>query len=500
MGFLANRRRRLVQQTIEQFQEATDQQLVATGAIAAYGGYGVDPIDGDRGFVPLGQSPREMPWFTLERARASSVAGYRANPMARAIIDTYTSFCVGDSGLTLQCTNDEVRVVADEFWNDPANCMHEQDIMLRSHLLNGETAYEMMTGEWTGIVRRSVIDPLIITGVNLFRGNPLWPSEIVIRNAGAEPDTKAVIRIDDITGLRSGEVMFWRSFRALETDRRGTPFLTPVLDWLDNYDQVMSNLIDRTAVARYIALHYQLGGTAPDGNPWTQESIDDYVKRRGGNHMPRSGSSEFTTADVKIEPINVQSGSFEDTNTAEGVLTSVAAGTGLSKHWVAEPGDVNRATSLSMAEPVRRRVGGVQRLWLDYQTELVRFAVDRAVAAGRIPSMVPATAADGSTGSGVEVPAAQTVRITGPEVAAADSNIVATVLANLSTALDKLVARNVLSVDAARVAAQKAWEEFTGVPFTADLAAKGDANDIVDHVEDNAATVKSSPLGSVLTV
>jgi hypothetical protein len=122
---------------------------------------------------------------------------------------------------------------------------------------------------------------------------------------------------------------------------------------------------------------------------------------------------------------------------------------------------------------------------------MVRYASTRLSPPGRLPSMVQSTSATANADSpGPLVAASKTVTVTGPEVAAADSNIVATVLANLSGALDKLVARNVLSVDAARVAAQKAWEEFCGVPFTADLAATGDANEIENAVDDNASTVK----------
>src|SRR5437016_5843546 len=89
--------------------EASPEVLVATGARPGW--YGRDPIDGDVGYRPAGAVSREAPWWTLERARAYSVAAYRSNPMATAIIDTYTAFCVGDSGLKIQATNPEVAAV-----------------------------------------------------------------------------------------------------------------------------------------------------------------------------------------------------------------------------------------------------------------------------------------------------------------------------------------------------------------------------------------------------
>ncbi|MEL4403041.1 hypothetical protein AAEJ42_22680, partial [Shewanella algae] len=65
--------------------EASIDQLIATGAA---GTYGIDPIDGDAGFVRVGQTGRQIPVWTREKMRAYSVAAYRLNPMARAVIDT----------------------------------------------------------------------------------------------------------------------------------------------------------------------------------------------------------------------------------------------------------------------------------------------------------------------------------------------------------------------------------------------------------------------------
>ena len=65
--------------------------------------------------------------------------------------------------------------------------------------------------------------------------------------------------------------------------------------------------------------------------------------------------------------------------------------------------------------------------------------------------MVEAT--DPKTGVTYEIPASQAVTITGPEIAAADAQMTAQVLLNLSTGLENLVNTGVLSRDAAGVAA-----------------------------------------------
>ncbi|MEU4576620.1 hypothetical protein [Nonomuraea sp. NPDC023979] len=451
--------------------EASPQQLAATGA-------GYDPIDGEAGWRRAGSGGREVPYWTQERARQFSIAGYRSNPMARAIIDTYVSFCVGDSGVTFQATNAAVRRVVEEFWDDPRNQIGAgQELGLRSNLLMGETLRELMVGSGSGVVRYAPLDPASITDVTMARGNVLWPERVVL-GSGSDERKLSVAGVDDATGLRDGEALFWTPFKTVETDVRSMPFLTPVLDWLDSYDTILSNLIDRTALARYLVWDVTVEGE--------QDDVDAFVASRGGTHVPRSGTIEVHNQSVTWKPQTADTGAYEDSNAAKSVLTLIAGGSGLARTWLADPEDANRATSLTMAEPVRRRVQGVQKMWLALQTEFTRFAVDRAVAAARLPRTVEAT--DPRTGQAYEIPAAQSVLVTGPEVAAADAQITAQTLLNLSTGLEKLRQIGALSAEATAVAARKAWEDFVGIPYNADLDAP-DANpdDIATAIDDSKA-------------
>lgn len=443
--------------------EVTPQQIIATGA--AGGTYG-DPVDREHGWRLAGTRGREVPYWTQEKARIFSVAGYRDNPMARAIIDTYTSFCVGDSGVTVQCTNPQVQQVVDEFWTDPRNNVAgTQELGLRSQLLLGETLREVMEGPTTGVVRYSPIDPIAITEIACRNGNPLWPETVYFRHVNTGTVELPVVGMNDVTQLREGKAIFWAPWRSLETDIRSMPFLTPILDWLSSYDTVLSNLIDRTALARYLVWDVTVEGS--------QDDVDRYVQARGGTHIPPSGTVEVHNSSVSWATKTAQSGAEEDSVAAKSVLTLIAGGSGLAKTWLADPEDSNRATSLTMAEPVRRRVQGVQRTWLGYQTELVRFVVDRAVAGHRLSRTVQAT--DPRTGTTYAMPAAQSVTVTGPEIAAADAQITAQVLLNLSTGLEKLQQIGALTPEATAVAARKAWEDYMGIPYSADLG-KADAN------------------------
>jgi hypothetical protein len=334
-----------------------------------------------------------------------------------------------------------------------------QEKLFREHLLYGETLWEMLVGPSTGVTRINPIDPTRIVDVRLLSGNVLWPDQVLISQIQGEDLPLQVACVDDVTGLRAGDVQFFADFNALVSDQRGDPFLSPLLDDLDSFDTVLNNLVDRTALARYLVWDVTVDGD--------QKVIDEYLKARGGQHVPKSGAMEVHNKAVEWKPQTVETKAAEDSITTGALLTNVAGGAGLAKTWLAEPDGANRATSISMAEPVRRRVGSVQNLWLHHMTETLRFVVDQAVAAGQLPKTVMVAGDAGR--AAVEMPAAQSVRVLGPEVAAADSDITAGVLVQLAQSMVSLTAAGVLSAPAARLATKKAWEQFVGIPYTPDL-------------------------------
>jgi hypothetical protein len=291
-----------------------------------------------------------------------------------------------------------------------------------------------------------------------------------------------VIQVDDISGLRTGDVHFWAGFKTLETDTRGAPLMMPILDWLDDYDQILSNLIDRTALMRYLCWDVEIDGD--------QAAVDEWVANRGNRQMPRSGTMEAHTKAVQMKPVTASTGASEDVTANQAVLTTVAAGAGLSKTWLAEPDNANRATSLTMAEPVRRRVGSVQNEYIGYLTEMVRHAVDRAVAAGRIPAYVEVA---GAGGAPMWVPASETVTISGPPIAASDEQISAEVLKQVADAITSFKASGAMSPGAMETLAKVAWEGFSGTPWTPDLDLS-DANLTADAL---AAVDAKTPLTAV---
>jgi hypothetical protein len=442
---------------VRRAREATvDQQLWATGAA---GSFGYDPIDGDAGYTPLGvgtEQQRPIPVFTVEMARAQSVMVYRAHPMGRAIVDTYTGFAVGDTGVRPTSAVPEVQTVLDDFWSHPlVNLGARQDELLRSHLLYGETLIEAMVGELFGDVRLKPIDTTCVQSVSNREGNPWWPATVNMVLRTGELVALPAITYDTASGLRSGAV-FWRAdFRAVTSDTRGAPFLMPVLDWLAAYDRVLWNLVDRTALARYMIWKVTVDGDDDD--------VKAYVKARGTLDPPESGSVEVTNSGVKWEAMSPAQAGYEDTTTAAAVLTNVAGGVGLAKPWLADSEGANRATAVTMAEPVRRRVQNVQTKWLEFMGDVCRFVVDQAVRARQLPRFVTLPGAQADSTRNLEP--WRTVQMVGPEVAVTDAQINATILANLAGAMGPLVQGGLIGPEAARAAVQRAWSDFMGQPW-----------------------------------
>src|SRR3990172_4243854 len=103
-----------------------------------------------------------------------------------------------------------------------------------------------MVGKSGGAVRFCPIEPAAIKGLTHISGNPLWPDKLLLPpndKTGDQDAELTIVRIDDDSGLREGDGIFWAPWRALDTDTRGLPYIHSILDWLDSYDQVLSNLI-----------------------------------------------------------------------------------------------------------------------------------------------------------------------------------------------------------------------------------------------------------------
>jgi hypothetical protein len=195
-----------------------------------------------------------------------------------------------------------------------------QDLMLRSHLLLGESLLEMLTGPMSGVVRLSPIEPGRIDEVQLRGGNAWWPIGVTLdKMAGGDSGRQlSVVEVNDFTGLREGKAMFWAS---VQDARHGRARVQ-----LPRADPGSARLLRHGAVEPdrpYGAGPLHGVGRHRQGD---QGAVDKFVADRRGTHVPPSGSVEVHNDSVKWEPKTVSTGAFEDAAAAQNVLTQIAAG------------------------------------------------------------------------------------------------------------------------------------------------------------------------------
>lgn len=400
-------------------------------------------IDGDDDlFRTTGAGLRDLTGNTLRRAQDLSVELYRKNPLANRIIKIYTTYMAGE-GFALEAHNPDVQAAIDEFWDAERNDMamnHRR--FARDYLLNGEAPHPVATDD-TGNTTIGYIDPQRIDHVNASSLNRLILESIVIRKQGGEQILDIVRREQDImdedAGLLTGDIFFWLHDR-IGAATRGTPFLLAAIDWLDAYDQTLWEMLERIKATRAFFWDVEVAGGADEIAA---------AKKDWGTTAPRSGSVRFRTEAIKISAEQPNIGTNDDVSAATYLLRHIATAAGLAPTWLGDPEDANRSTAEQMDKPVLRALEDTQGTWKAHMEELLRFVVDRKVAAGMLERIVERHDEQGNP-TGDMVPASSLVEVVVP--ALTDDAIVdaATSLAQMATAFVQLDMIDVVDRDTLR--------------------------------------------------
>ena len=394
----------------------------------------------DHLYRSLGGSPRDIGGYTLRRAQDLSVALYRSNPLARRTVGIYRSYMAG-TGFDIQAHNPEVGAVVTDFWTSPRNRLDQYSKDdARDWLLFGE-AFPPLAVDEMGNLTTGFLDPSTVTAVTRSPLNNRILNTIVVSPAGMDPITLRVASVNtdpasDRPGLWEGQVCAWLYDRVAASSR-GTPFLMAALDWLDAYDQVLWEMLERTKAMR---AHFW------DVEVDTPEQVQE-AKTMWGTTAPRSGSVRFRTPSMRVQAVAPQLGHLEDISAARYQLRHIATGTGLAPHWLGDPEDANRSTAESMDLPILRSLQDTQADWKARMTELVEIAVDAKVRAGMLPGVLPRydprtgrpATATGTAGESEDLqPARNLITVVVPEVRDAQVQAAAASLASVATAFGQL--------------------------------------------------------------
>ena len=398
----------------------------------------------DTEFRRLGAAPRDLFGVTLQKAQDLCVTLYRGNPIANRLIRIYTSFMAG-TGFTVGAANPEVDGVVDEFWMSPRSKMNRHHRgFARDWLLFGEGIHPVSVDE-AGNSTVGFIDPTTVEAIKRSTVNNMILTDVEVR-LGQTAETKTLTIVapnldpfSESAGLLDGDAFVWL-FDRIGAATRGTPFLLPTLDWLDAYDQVLWEMLERQKAIRAFFWDVEVDGGLTEV---------EKAKAAWGLTPPKSGTVRFRTAAMRVKAESPELGAAEDVEAARYHLRHIATGGGVAPHWLSEPEDANRSTAEAMDRPVLRNLIDVQAEWLANITELVQYAVDRKVAAGFLDRVVDEHDEHGQP-TGERTPARDLVQVTAPEIDDKSIQNAAASIASVAQAFVQFDMLNVVSSDVMR--------------------------------------------------
>lgn len=443
---------------------------IAETHAAAY----VDPIDGDTGYRTPGFTDRDLNPIAHRRAQNLCVGLYRTNPIAHRAIRIVTSYLAGE-GFAIGSPDPTIRATLTETWTAWRNQLdrHHRPFA-RDWLLLGEAPHPVAVDN-AGNVTVGYIDPTTIVRVRRSPANNMILTEVHVETHGTEPLVLPIVRPDDNIGADTfgrltGDVFFW-PFERVAAGTRGQPYLLPSLDWLDAYDQILWEMLERQKALRAFFWHAKVDGTEDDLRT---------VKAQFGDGAPRTGSIRWTTGKVDVQAETPQIGSAEDVAAARYQLRHIATGVGLAPHWLSEPEDANRATAEQMDAPVLRGLADVQAEWVHNLEDLAVYVLDqKAAAAGQpLPKMVRLEP------SGKTIPLRDAITIDVPAITDTNVEKGAAALAQTVQAFAQLDLIGMAQPDVARLAVRQLLPAI-GVPLDAlpaDDASAGTAESFLESM------------------
>jgi hypothetical protein len=417
---------------------------------------------GSRFFRPLSKGNRELNSLTRERGRELAWALYEQNPLGKRIPELTRDFVMGEGVEVTVVAADESaqaaqQAVIDRFWSDPINDMDTNldDLVLDLNLF-GEQCYPVAVNPKNGHVRIGYVDPAFIAGVAKDASGML-DHTVVVR-----PDAKAterkyyrVVHIDEdptsdsygrLVGAVEGETFkdtqgethaydgscFYFAVNRVKAATTGRSDLLSLIDWVDAYDQMLFNEVDRAILMKSFIWDVELEGQG-------DTQIAEWTKK---NAAPNPGAIRVHNEKVKWEAVTPDLKAADATAGADLILDYIATGAGLPKHWLNGTVDVNKATAGEMSEPVIKRLTRRQRAVKRMVTQMVLFQLDQAELAGALPKR-PNVEND-------VMPEAWGVKVVMPDMRVKDQSTAATTLQALTAALAGAIAERIIDVEAAQ--------------------------------------------------
>jgi hypothetical protein len=315
---------------------------------------------------------------------------FNSNPLARQAIEITTSMVLG-SGLAIVARSPRVQKLLDAFWHDPDNHMDLRVYSLCTELaLYGEQFIRFFVNPIDGTVKIGQIDPSTIDQIvtdpeNIekplrFHQRPVGPGFDVWNPAvSGQPSALSIEGFPDGVWFDAGSEVVQFAINKVSNAKRGQSDLATMLLWLGRYKDWLT---DRVRLNKYKgAFLWDVKLTGADKKTVDRKRNEYAYPPLPGSVIVHNEGEEWTAVEPRIGADQVEAD-------GKAIKMMIAVGAGLPEHYLAEGGNVNKATAAEMGLPTLKRFERRQ----DYLGFMLRTILDRvlteATAAGRLPARV----------------------------------------------------------------------------------------------------------------
>lgn len=356
---------------------------------------------------------RDLNPISHQRSQDISYHLWRSNPMARRIVEMMTDFVVGADGLSIEAAADPVQEVIDEFWQDPRTNwdLRNRDIV-RDLSIYGEIAFRKFVNDASGRVRYGVVDSGRIADILPDPDDMLVDKTILLTDGkGGSASPYDLIVYDDLTTPADpkwvGDYFYFAVNRALGV-HRGIPDLFAIADYVDGYDQLLFNALERTGLINAFVWDVTLDGA-------DDTAIQMWMQKHPT--APPPGSVRVHNEKEHWMAPAPTLGTQDVVEIGRAVKNMGLGGAGLPEAWFAEGDSANRATLDAQGDPTYRMLQSRQKYVRAMFERMISVLLQESVG-GRLPKSVDTD-----------------FRINLPELDPTDTSTISTALPQVTTAL-----------------------------------------------------------------
>ncbi len=330
---------------------------------------------------------RDLTPVTQDRMINVAAYLYDTNLMAGRMIEIVRDYVIGD-GIKYKCDNEDVKKVLDNFWEDPINNWDLfQDSAIIELCIYGEQCWPAFVDENTGMVRLGYVDPGNIQRVITDPGNCKQPIGVRLKRRGGKAGKKLKVIIHHRGGtlgkdeellskdaiilrdtFTDGECFLFQINKLTNATRGRSDLLRPA-DWLDGYDQMLFNVMERPAILNNFVWDVLLEG-------FSDEQIKAWLKTQ---KTPKPGSIRAHNEKVKWEAVTPSLKGKDSGEAAKTIKDHILGGKGFPAHWFASGGDVNRATAAEMGDPTYKMLNRRRSYFKAILTNVFTFVIQKAI-------------------------------------------------------------------------------------------------------------------------